>query len=135
MQATMTDCIACHKKIKEKLAGIKNNFMEDVMELGITFGKQSKLYLDFLQNVYQSSEKVSNSFFDDIWNIYCLEQLSSEHSGLLWEVLRKENRSMIGFSRTKTEAAACFKKYFTDPKMFIIKTITLPAFACFLQIF
>lgn len=140
--ATVADCDMFHNKVKEKVKqNPKANPMEDILdeESGISFGKHAKLYLDFFQTIYASTENIPATFFDSLWKNYYLEQISNEHSNLFWNVLQKEGKSrydpLIGFCKTKAEATSCFKKYFVDPKLFLTKSMTAPAFNCFCKYF
>ena len=142
ISATLADCVTVHSKMKEKIKlNPKINPMEEVLdeESGISFGKHSKLYLDFLQAIFASTDNIPATFFDPLWTNYYFEQISNEHSNLFWNVLQKEGKNrydpIIGFCKTKSDTISCFKKYFVDPKMFLIQSITVPAFNCFCKYF
>ena len=143
IQVVLNSCMDCHQKIAVK---IKENpeLKKSVLTLEVetndemTFGKQAKLYLDFLQEVSTASKNfaLDMAFLEVIWNLYYIDQFSVEHCNFLWDILQKEKKGdVFGFFTTKREASDFFNIYFSNPKQFILKNMTLPALRCFKKYF
>lgn len=143
VQIVLGSCLDCHVKIAKKLKdepNLKKSIMTLEVEAGdeMVFGKQAKLYLDFLQEVTTASKKLplEKGMLEMIWNYYNIEQFSIEHCNCLWEILQKEKKGdILGFFTNKSDATEFFTAYFANRKNFEIKNITLPALRCFKKYF
>ncbi len=139
LRNTLKDCEIYHGKVQKDLAG-RSEQPKDIMNTdfstGLTFGKQSQLYVDFFE-YYCAKGGVALGKEDllKLWKCYVEDSLCEEHSDILFSALMKEPKSSHYGSKFilfgDKVSRAIFEEVLCSTVPLAIARLTQAGFACF----
>ena len=144
----LQSCQDFHAKVKELLHAspeLKKQLMTQYLfgESGLSFEKHARLYLDFLQDCFTSSDRLKMELVDLelIWKLYFLDSFNEDHSNILWEVLMMEKKDQYlsgknyGFFKGRIPLSEFFEKFLCNGAKFIPSKASIVGIQCFMKYF
>ena len=145
VNATVTDFIAYHQKVKEKIKD-KPELIKTLATMPLNlnemfFSAKTRLYLEFLKYLClaDQSKFLTDALLDAIWKVYYVDSLGDEHSAIFFEILMAESSSgisqTIGLFDNQKTVKNFIENYLGNDKKLNLMDLQIIGYKCFEKYF